>query len=125
MSFIVQGPYPLLETTLVMPSEREGNQTNLAATVQTMRAMDGTLYTYVKTKRGRKAYTWDFAVTKDKVREVEEFVRLYAGQLAKVTDADGDILVGYLTANPYDFEGQGGPGDSARYGWSLPLEENV
>ena len=125
MSFIVQGPYPLLATTLVMPSARVGNQTNLAATVQTMRAMDGTAYTYVKTKRGRKAHAWDFVVTKDKVYEVEEFIKLYAGKLAKVTDSDGDIFVGYLTANPYDFEGQGGQGSSERYGWSITLEEDV
>jgi hypothetical protein len=87
--------------------------------------MDGTLYTYVKTKRGRKAHSWDFLTTKDKIREIEEFVKLYAGQLVKVTDHDGTSIVGYLTANPYDFEGQGGPESNERYGWSLTLEEDV
>ena len=55
MSFVIQAPYPLLQSTLLLPSPREGNQKNLAATVETMRSMNGKLYTYIKAKRGRKA----------------------------------------------------------------------
>jgi hypothetical protein len=112
-----------MRTTLVMPSPREGNQKNIAASVQTMRSMNGTLYTYVKSKRDRKVHVWDFLVTKDKVREVEEFMKLYAGNLARITDHEGTLHLGYLTANPYDFEGQGGSNE--RYGWTLTLEEKV
>ena len=126
MSFIIQGPYPLMRATLVLPSPREGNQQGLASTVQTMRSMNGTVYTYIKAKRGRKTYTWDFVVTKDKVREVVEFVKRYAGDLARVQDHNGTYFVGYLTANPYDFEGQGRAGgypSGEVYGWTLTLEE--
>lgn len=128
MTFIIQGPYPLMQSTLVLPSPREGNQKNLAATVQTMRAMDGTLYTYVKTKRSRKVHQWDFLGTKDKGREAVEFIELYAGGLVRVTDHEGTSIVGYITINPLELAGGGRAGgypSAEVYRWTISLEENV
>jgi len=128
MSFIVQGPFPLLQSTLVLPSPREGNQKNLAATVQTMRSMNGTLYTYVKTKRGRKVHQWDFVSSKDKGRETVEFVEQYSGGLVRVTDHEGTIHVGYITINPFELAGEGRAGgwpSNQAYRWTLSLEEKV
>ena len=108
MTFIVQGPYPLLQSTLVLPNPREGNQKNLAASIQTMRSMDGTLYTYVKTKRGRKAMSWDFLTTKEKAQEAKQFIEQYAGGL--------------------EFAGEGRAGgypSGEVYRWTLSLEEKV
>jgi len=128
MSFIVQGPYPLLQSTLVLPSPRLGNQRNLASTVQTMRSMNGTLYTYIKAKRGRKVHKWDFVGTKDKAREATEFIKLYSGNLIRVTDHEGTFIVGYVTINPLELVGEGRAGgypSGEVYRWNISLEESV
>jgi len=128
MSFIVQGPFPLLQSTLVLPSPREGNQRNLAASIQTMRSMDGTLYTHVKSKRGRKAHSWDFLTTKDKAREAKEFVEQYAGGAVRITDHEGTTITGYITINPLELAGEGRAGgfpSGEVYRWTLSLEEKV
>ena len=128
MTFIVQGPYPLMQSTLVLPSPLEGNQKNLAATVQTMRTMDGKLYTYVKTKRARKVHQWDFLGTKDKSRETVEFVKQYSGHLVRVVDHEDTTILGYITINPLEFAGEGRAGgypSGEVYRWTLSLEEYV
>lgn len=128
MTFIVQGPYPLLQRTLVLPSPREGNQKNLAATVQTMRAMDGTLYTYIKSKRARQVYQWDFLGTKDKARETEQFVEAYSGDAVRVLDHNSTGIIGYITINPLELAGEGRAGgypSGEVYRWTLSLEEKV
>lgn len=128
MSFVIQAPYPLMQTALVMPSPRRGNTRKLAATVETLRAMDGTLYTYVKGKRNRKVHKWDFTGTKDKAREAVQFVREYSGGLVRVTDHEGSTILGYITVNPLEIEGQGRAGgfpSNEVYNWSISIEEKV
>lgn len=128
MTFIVQGPYPLMQSTLVLPSPREGNQKNLASTVQTIRAMDGKLYTYIKAKRGRMVHQWDFQTTKEKAQEAVEFVELYAGNVIRVTDHEQTSIIGYITINPLDLAGEGRAGgfpSGEVYRWTLSLEEKV
>lgn len=122
--FILQAPYPAVQTTVVLPSAELGNHRKLAATVQTIRAMDGTLYTFIKSKRGRKSYQWDIICTKDKSLEVKEFVKAYAGSLVSVADHNGTKFVGHLTMNPIEFRGEGGAG-GVTYSFSLQLEEKV
>ena len=128
MSFIVQGPYPLMQSTLVLPSPREGNQKNLAASVQVMRSMNNTVYTYVKTKRGRKVHQWDFIGSKDKGREVVQFIELYAGGLVRITDHEGNSHIGYVTVNPLELTGTGraeGFPSGEVYRWTISIEEKV
>jgi hypothetical protein len=128
MSFIIQAPYPLMQSTLLMPSPREGNQRNLAASVQTMRSMNGTLYTFVKNKRNRKVLQWDFVGTKDKAREAIEFVKLYSGGPVRATDHNGTNHIGYITINPMEVDGQGRAGgfpSNEVYRWTISIEEKV
>ena len=75
MSFVIQGPYPAMKTTLLLPSPLEGNNKGNSATVQTIRAMDGKVYTYIKSKRARQGFNWDFLASKDKALEAKEFVK--------------------------------------------------
>lgn len=128
MSFIIQAPYPLLQSSLVMSSPRSGNQKNLASTVQTMRSMNGTLYTYVKGKRGRKVWQWDMVVTKDKARETIQFIKLYSGGIVRVTDHEGVVHIGYVTVNPLEIQGEGRAGgypSGEVYRLTISLEEKV
>ena len=69
--------------------------------------MDGTLYTYIKTRNGRKKFKWEFEIARDKALEVREFINSYRGELIQITDHDGDIWVGYLRNNPFEFTGVG------------------
>lgn len=105
--FLIQAPYPLFKTTCLLPSPEPGNSQGLQSTVQTMRAVDGTLYTFIKKKRGRKAVSWDFLVAVDKANEVKEFVRLYAGSVVRTTDHNGVQQLGTLTINPLELAGDG------------------
>ena len=128
MSFIIQAPYPMMQSTLVMPSPKVGNQKNLASTVQTMRSMNGTLYTYVKGKRGRLVWQWDFVGTKDKVRETIQFIKLYSGNIVRITDHNDESHIGYVTVNPLEFQGEGRAGgfpSGEVYRWTISIEEKV
>ncbi len=126
--FRLEGPYPLLKTTVLLPSPQIGNNRALQSTVQTMRSVDGTLRTYIKPKRGRRAFTWDFLVAKDKALEVKEFIRLYAGSMLKATDHNSDVYVGWMVLNPIELAGEGRaaswPGGEA-YKLSIRFEEKV
>lgn len=119
--FVVQAPWPALQTSLVLPSPKLGNNKSLAATVQTIRAMDGTTYTFIKSKRGRKAYTWDFEVFKPKANEAKSMIERYAGKLVQVTDDKGTIRRGWITINPLDLVGQ----SADFYRFTLTFEEAV
>ena len=120
MSFVIQGPFPEMKTTLLLPSPETGNVQQPRHSVQTMRAMDGTLYTYRKPKRDRRLFRWDFTTAKRKGRETREFVREYAGDLVRVTDHEGTVRIGYLTINPWEARGDGRAG-----GWDDTVPEAV
>lgn len=120
MSFVIQAPFPAMKTTLLLPSPQTGNVQQPRHTVQTIRAMDGTLYTYRKPKRDRRLFRWDFTTSKRKGRETREFVKEYAGGLVRVTDHEGTVRVGYLTINPWEARGDGRAG-----GWDDVVPEAV
>lgn len=112
MSFILRGPYPAMQTTTLMPSPKWGDSEGLTNTVQSMRAMDGTLYTYVTSRNGREKYRWDFEVSRHKALELREFINSYFGHLIQVTDHNDIVRIGYLRNNPFEFSGAGRAGSS-------------
>lgn len=103
MSFILKAPYPAVVTTTLLPSPSWGDSKGITATVTRMRSMDGTLYTYVKTRDGRKKFQWDFEMSRNKALELREFINSYNSSLIQVTDHDGDTWIGYLRNNPFEF----------------------
>lgn len=110
--FQLQAPYPAIEATSLLPNAQFSDGEGLTDEVQVKRTLDGTLYTYVKTKNGRRQLTWDFLITRNKCLEVEEFVRAYIAQKIKITDHRDRVWVGYFTDNPIEFTsaGRGKPG---------------
>lgn len=125
---VMQGPHPAYQTSLVLPSPEMGNTRGMQSTVQTIRAMDGTLYTYVKNKRGRKVHNWDFIVSREKALEVKAFVDLYISKAIRVIDHEDIARVGFLTLNPWEQRGDGRAGgwpSEEAYRFSLQLEEKV
>jgi hypothetical protein len=89
---------------------------------------DGSIHTYVKAKRGRRKYRYDFAMSRDKMDELRSFVEAYAGKPVKVTDQNNVIRIGYLTLNPFESQGLGRAKDSPGgeiYTTNIELEEKV
>lgn len=103
MSFFLKAPYPSLYTTTVLPSPKWGDSKALTATVKSLRSMNGTLYTYVKSRNGRRKFQWEFEVARNKALELREFINSYHGVLIQITDHDGDRWLGYLRNNPFEF----------------------
>lgn len=75
-----------------------------------MRSMNGVLYTYVKSREGRKRFRWDFEIARNKALELREFINSYQGEIIKIIDHDGDEWIGYLRNNPFEFTGAGRAG---------------
>lgn len=107
MSFLISAPYPAQRTTTLLPSPTWGDSKASAGTFVSMRAMDGTIYTYVKSRAGKKKLRWDFQLSRNKALELREFFKAYFGELVKITDHDGDYWIGYLINNPFEFTTEG------------------
>lgn len=105
--FLMKAPYPGVQTTTLLPAPKWGDSKALTATIQTMRAVDGTLYTYVKSRSGRRKFQWEFEIARNKALELREFINSYRGALIQVIDHDGDTWLGYLRNNPFEFAGAG------------------
>ena len=112
MSFILKAPYPGVSTTTLLPSPQWGDSKSLTATLQSMRSMNGVVYTYVKSRNGRKKFQWQFEIARNKALELREFINSYNGSLIQVIDHDGDTWLGYLRNNPFEFTGAGRAGDA-------------
>jgi hypothetical protein len=119
--FILEGPVPLLQTTILMPSPSKGNVRGFAASLSTLRTMDGTLHSYIKPKNKRRVLRWDFKGSRDKSLEVAEFAKRYSGKIIKATDHSSKVWFGYLTNNPHERDGV----DRNFYSWTLSLEEST
>ena len=102
--FLLRSPYPSFDTTTVLPSPEFGDSEALRGIVKILRTMTGELYTYVSKKEGLKKLTWRFKTSKNKAKEVREFIKAYYGDPIQATDHNGDVWIGYLKNNPYEFE---------------------
>ncbi len=126
--FRVEAPYPARTDTLVLRSPNFSNQKNKAHNMVTVRTGDGTLYTYIKKKRGREVHQWDFNVSYKKILEVKAFFKQFGSNLVRVVDHEDTAIIGYLNVNPWEAQGEGRaggwPGNEA-YGFTLQLEELV
>lgn len=112
--FYLEAPYPSIQTATLLPNPMLGDSDNLRVEILTKRAMDGTLYTYVKKKDSRKRLVFNFQVTRMKGMEVKEFYHSYAASRVKITDHLGRIWVGNFMTSPLELEFTG-PWKSKRY----------
>ena len=102
--FILQAPHPALEATTLLPNPQFGDGENLTDEVQVKRAMDGTLYTYVKTKNDRRRLEWTFRLTRNKALELRAFIQAYYATVIRVTDHNERVWVGHFVNNPFEFD---------------------
>lgn len=119
--FELAAPYPTLASTTLLPDPQFGDTEALTDEVSVQRAMDGTLYTFIK-KKDRQKIQWPFSLTRNKALELLEFYRAYSGSQIRATDHRNRVWLGYITSNPLETTAaaRGGP---ALQGW--PRGENV
>lgn len=108
--FILMAPYPFLATTTVLPSPAFSDSTAMAGTVSRMRSMDGTLYTYVSSRQGRRVFNWTFEISRHKALELQQFFDSYFSHAIKIVDHDGQTIIGFFKNNPFEFSGAGRAG---------------
>lgn len=108
--FTIAAPYPLIETTSVLPSPKFSDAESLQVEVSRKLAVDGTRYTYIK-KKDRRKLLWSFKLTRNKSLELRAFIYAYFASKIKVTDHNERVWIGYFTSNPFEFDtsGRAGP----------------
>jgi hypothetical protein len=93
-----------VQTVTLLPSPQFGDGVALLDTVTRKLAMDGTLYTYVKRRAGRRKLTWQFKLSRNKALELAAFIRAYFASQVMVVDHLARVWVGNFTSNPFEFD---------------------
>jgi hypothetical protein len=113
MSVILRAPYPLLQTTTVLPNPEFSDSESPRQTVEIKRAVNGTKYSYVKSNQRRKLQ-YGFQLTRMKALELRAFILAYYRATLLVTNHKGEVWQVKFTSNPFEFSGlgraQGTPG---------------
>ena len=104
--FKIEAPFPGYQTTVLLPSPARGDSEEIASSLTTARAMDGTLYTYTKQRQGRKRLRYTFVIARSKALELRAFLKVYYRSAMRITDHDDTTWIGYLQGNPFDIQGQ-------------------
>ena len=104
MAFILEGPYPALATSTFLPNPVPGDSLSNTGSLEIKQSMNGTKYSYVKSRASRKKLLWTFQISQHKALEIREFFNAYNAEKIKVTDHFGDIYIGNFTSNPFEFE---------------------
>ncbi|REJ65623.1 MAG: hypothetical protein DWQ31_16925 [Planctomycetota bacterium] len=103
MSVELAAPYPAVQTISVLPNPQFGDGEATTDDVSTQRAMDGTLYTYVKSKGSRRRITLPMEISRMKGLELRAFIQSYYASKIRLTDHLGQVWVGNLVNNPFEF----------------------
>ena len=101
--FTLQAPYPLLQTTTILPDPKWSDSEAAMLSVSRKLAIDGTKYTYVKVK-GRRKLSWPFRLTRNKALELRAFIQCYFAATIRATDYNGRVWLGNFVENPFEFD---------------------
>jgi hypothetical protein len=85
----------------VLPNPRLGDSEGLRAEVKIKRAMDGTRYTYIRRKGGRRLL-WTFKLTRNKSLEMRAFIQSYFASTIRVVDHNNRVWTGNFINNPFE-----------------------
>jgi hypothetical protein len=102
--FQLSAPYPAIQTTSLLPSPQFSDSEAILDTVARKLAMDGTRYTYVKRRGGRRKLRWVFWLSRNKALELRAFLLAYFASKVQITDHNGRMWVGNFTSNPFEFD---------------------
>lgn len=91
------------QTTTILPNPQWNDSENLTVNIITKRAMNGNLYTYVKTKNERRKLLMRFELTRQKAMELRAFIRVYYQSKIRLTDHEGQTWIVNFMNNPFEF----------------------
>jgi hypothetical protein len=92
------------QTVIYLPDPELGDSEGLAVGLTRKFSMNGTRYTYIKQKSGRRKLIMQFDLTREKGKELHAFIRSYFAKTVLLTDHEGTPWLGNFTVNPFDFE---------------------
>lgn len=92
------------QTITYLPNPVLGDSEALAVGLTRKFSVNGTRYTYVKHKYGRRKLIMQFDLTREKGKELHAFIRAYYSTKVLLTDHTGVQWLGNFTINPFDFE---------------------
>jgi len=104
MSVRLGGPYPTIQTYIYLPNPEFGDSEAYTMTLDRKRSMNNTLYTYVKSKDGRKRLQMRFRLTRMKMLELRAFLVAYYRTRITLLDHENQLWVGWIMTNPNEFE---------------------
>lgn len=107
MTFIMQAPHPAISVSTYLPNPELGDSIAATVSLEFKRAINGTKYSYVKSRGGRKKLLWNFIISQDKALELREFFDKHNGDEIKIFDHIGKVYIGNFTSNPFEFEAIG------------------
>jgi len=103
-------PYPAVQTNLITVNPDFSDTEGLTASVSSKRAVDGTLYTYIKRKGGRRKMTWTLVMARPAALALRAFLFSYFASKIRVEDHNGRIWIGNFMNNPFEFDTPSGGG---------------
>ena len=98
---ILQAPHELIQTTTLLPNPILGDEESPALDMALRRAMDGTVYTKIKTN-SRSQLTYNFELTYLKALELEAFITAYYVENIRLTNYKDEVWVMKISTDPFD-----------------------
>lgn len=95
---------------IILPVPLLNDTEGLTGELKIKRTTNGGTFTYVRKNLDRKL-KYDFTINRDKAFELRSYVDLTVGKSITLQNWKGEIWVGYITNNPFDFatEQRAGP----------------
>lgn len=102
MSVYLDGPYEASQARIMLPNPQLNDEINPEIEVSIMNAMDGTIYSTVKTS-DRLHLNWDFLLSREKAVELREFVNAYMNGDLRLIDWEDRVYKVKIVNLPLDF----------------------
>jgi phage-related protein len=103
--FLITGPFPINNKQVFLPSPNEANTETVKSSVTILRMMNGEARTFVKRRKARKSFRWEFTVGRDKALELEDYVSNHSGSRCLISYKN-QTYFGWLTLNPFEASGE-------------------
>jgi len=103
MSVILLAPLPTPTTMTILPNPEFGDGETPKHSATFYQAMDGTLYSYVKSN-DRSELTYTFTLARPKALELRAFIRSYYRAKIRLVNHKNETWEGYLTGDPFEFK---------------------
>lgn len=102
MSIILQAPFDIVQTTIVLPNPQFDDSENLNSKVKVFRAMEGSTYTYIKSTT-RRTLSYKLKLTRSKAFELQNFIEAYITIKMRLIDYRNRTFIGDLANDPFEF----------------------